>query len=353
MMQRNRPRKARRALPASSRWRHVIALALPLLSLCPAHAEEVVKETPGGGINWTTGIVYADGYGTAKSELSAAQRRILSRRAAIVDGQRNLLEMTKGVRITSEERVSEAIDTHRVTVTRIEGIVKGAVAIKENYQNDIFTVTLAMPMAGDFLRAVYPEKSGVSTSGTNPRFAPAEFLRGGWHLIARYQLIPAAYGADAFVLEDDKEARTIKRLVEWLKGSGETLISGQLEQSLITFQSNSVFSGLLINAQSVPQFELATVPKIRNEDGDVIYPSESTSYDDIVNKRGVSYDFDLNDAVRNQRVAKTPFIIKAISTYKALPSDLVISNEDAEKIELSTGTREAMNKAGVLIVVAI
>ena len=57
--------------------------------------------------------------------------------------------------------------------------------------------------------------------------------------------------------------------------------------------------------------------------------------------------------MRNKRVATSPFIIKAQSTYKNLASDLVISKEDAARISQSTSTLQSMSKAGVLIVVAI
>ena len=50
-------------------------------------AEDVIKETPSGGINWTQGVVFAHGFGTAKPNLSAGQRRILSRRAAVEIGR--------------------------------------------------------------------------------------------------------------------------------------------------------------------------------------------------------------------------------------------------------------------------
>ncbi len=76
-----------------------------MLGLCGvvglAQADEVVRETGSGSINWSQGVVYATGYGTARPDTSAAQKRILSERAAVVDAQRNLLEMTQGVRITS------------------------------------------------------------------------------------------------------------------------------------------------------------------------------------------------------------------------------------------------------------
>jgi hypothetical protein len=74
---------------------------LMMLVLCSAmglaNADEVIREVGTGSINWSQGVVYAVGYGTARSDTSPAQKRILSERAAVVDAQRNLLEMTQGV----------------------------------------------------------------------------------------------------------------------------------------------------------------------------------------------------------------------------------------------------------------
>jgi|TARA_B100000315_G_scaffold256904_1_gene304098 hypothetical protein len=335
----------------------MLSLLLLLLGIPAALADDVIRETAGGSINWSEGVVYANGFGTAKPELNAAQRRLLSRRAAIVDGQRNLLEMTKGVRLTSATKVVDAMVKDSVIATRVEGVVKGAVSIKakEVYQNDIFSVTLAMPMAGKFLRAVWQKDSEAQLNAANMRWHLDinQFVAAGSSLLDNLHFFPTALAQEAFVLEDDDEVKTTKRLLQWLNSTGTQSVKQHLEQAIIQYETNSVFSGLLVDASTVGGFELATIPKLRNEDGEVIYPSESTSYDDIVNKRGVSYDFDLEDAIRNKRVATTPFIINARSTYKSLASDLVITNEDAERIRQSTGTRDAMNKAGVLIVVAI
>jgi len=334
----------------------MLSLTLLLLWIPAVLADDVIKETPGGSINWSEGVVYANGFGTAKPGLNAAQRRLLSRRAAIVDGQRNLLEMTKGVRLTSATKVVDAMVRDSVIATRVQGVIKGAVSLKEKevYQNDIYSVTLAMPMAGKFLRAVWQKDAEPQLNAGNIRWHLDidQFIAAGSSLLDDFQFFPSAWAEEVFVFENEAEVKTTKRLLEWLNSTNAQSIKQSLQQSIIQYESNSVFSGLLVDASTVNEFELATIPQLRNEDGEVIYPSESTSYDDIVNKRGVSYDFDLEDAIRNKRVATTPFVIKARSTYKSLASDLVISNEDAEKIKLSTGTKEAMNKAGVLIVVA-
>jgi hypothetical protein len=46
-------------------------------------------------------------------------------------------------------------------------------------------------------------------------------------------------------------------------------------------------------------------------------------------------------------------IVKATDTYEGLRSDLVISTAAAERILASKSARQAMNEAGVMIVVAL
>ena len=93
----------------------IVALGLGSTAL----AEDVIEKSSSGEVNWTKGIIYANGYGTAKEGLSAPQKRLLSRRAAVVDGQRNLLELTKGVRLTSMTKVVDQIVEGSTTATRV------------------------------------------------------------------------------------------------------------------------------------------------------------------------------------------------------------------------------------------
>lgn len=335
--------------------RAVASLAIALLAHT-ACAKDVVIETPAGGINWTRGIVYAKGFGTAKPGLSAAQRRILSRRAAIVDGQRNLLEITRGVRINSVTSAGKAMQKSVEVATRVEGIIKGARPTEENYQNDVYSLTMVMPIGGDFLKVLLPAADDTDATAMIVHPAQLHFdlqplARAGGALLDF--LVPPASAAEPLVIHNDHEAAAYKRLLQWMGQDGAPNVRETLSQSLADYETNSRYSGLLIDASDVAGFELATIPKIRDEDGNVIYPGPDTSYDDVVNKRGVTYDFDLQDAVRNKRVATSPFVIKALSTYKNLASDLIIRKSDAARIQKSPSTVDAMNNAGVLIVVAI
>ncbi len=334
----------------------ILKCMLLLIATNVAFAQEVVTVQANGEINWTEGVVYAQGFGVAREGLPAGQRRLLARRAAIVDGQRNLLELTKGVRITSLTKVVDAMLDNSVTASRVEGVVKGAVPIKETYQNDVFAVTMAMPIGGQLLKVVYEPMAAyvpIPINNNKDRIQQQLFRQLDEKIIALENfLIPRASAGELFVIENDKEARAIKRVIEWVGRQPPEQVSAGLKDAVQRFETGQ-YSGLLVDASNVAGFELATVPRIRDEDGNVIYPTEDTSYDDIVNKRGVSYDFDLEDAIRNQRVATVPLVVNATSTYKNLTSDLVISRQDADRIVGSISTRTAMNKTGVLIVVPL
>lgn len=341
--------------------RHAAALLFTValaaaLATAPARAKDVIKQTPAGGINWTRGVVFAKGYGTARADLSPAQRRILSRRAAIVDGQRNLLEITKGVRITSVLSTGQAMQKSIEVASRVQGIVKGAQPVSENYQNDIYSVTMEMPISGDFLKVLYPRQAQNRTAYdiVHPRrlyFALRPLVAAGDKVLDF--LITPAEAAGTIVIRNQQQADAYRKLLGWLKQGSPGDIAPMLTHALHAYEANNQFSGLLIDAKGIANFQLATMPKIRDQTGKVLYPTDQTNYSDLVNNRGVTYDFDMQDAVRNKRVAKTPFIIKALSTYKNLASDLVISTQDAKRMEASASTVQAMNNAGVLIVVSM
>lgn len=320
-------------------------------------ADEVIEEFGTGAINWSKGMVLAQGFGTSRQGMPAAQRRLLARRAAVVDGQRNLLELTQGVRLTSMTKVVDHVLDDTTTASRVKGVIRGARPIKESYQNDIYTVTLAMPIAGDLLYAVYPDGKDIvainpSLGQTRIRLSAVLKTISPYVLWLERQLIAPAHAGELFVLGSDNDAAAAQRIIKWIDLNQPADIAGALRQSVNEYASGE-FSGLLIDATQVKNFELATIPTIRGHDGKVIYPNQNTSYSDIANKRGVSYDLDINDAVKNERVARVPLIVRAIRTYEGLTSDLVLSAEDASKIMASQSAQSAMNKAGVMIVISI
>ena len=94
----------------------------------PKGVTPYIEKEENGQINWTQQFIEAEGEGIIDNERfkNPAQARAMAIRGATVVAQRNLLEIVKGVTVTSETTVEDLIATSDKIITRIEGVVKGA-----------------------------------------------------------------------------------------------------------------------------------------------------------------------------------------------------------------------------------
>lgn len=77
------------------------------------------------------------GIGAADSALTnVTQRRALSRDAAIVKAQYEMLSMIKGLQLTGGITVDRAIETDSTLQTKIDAEIKAAEIIKSEWTND-------------------------------------------------------------------------------------------------------------------------------------------------------------------------------------------------------------------------
>jgi len=97
-------------------------------------------------IDWSAGQLRATGLAVAPSNVeSDAQGQVLARRGAILDAQRMLIEVIGGVQLDAETTMLNAM-ANDVVRSRVEGAVQGAVVQDEQWDGDIFTVTLEVPL---------------------------------------------------------------------------------------------------------------------------------------------------------------------------------------------------------------
>lgn len=105
-----------------------------------------------GSVNWTEGYIEAIGYGTAKTSDNKGKDRINAQRAAEVSAQRALLEIIKGVHITSESTVHDSMLTDDHIRSRVDGIIKGAQTIDERVEwegnSPVATVKMRICLSG-------------------------------------------------------------------------------------------------------------------------------------------------------------------------------------------------------------
>lgn len=128
----------------------VCVLALALLSACGGPQSRVTKGQVNSVINQKPdNSSYLEAIGIGASDPTMAtdtQRKALSRDAAIVKAQYELLSMIKGVTLQGGITVQQAIETDSTLEAKINEVIKGAEIIKTEYTSDNgCVVTMRLP----------------------------------------------------------------------------------------------------------------------------------------------------------------------------------------------------------------
>ena len=132
--------------------------------------------------------ITADGFGRVPTGVPAnsSSAKMLARRAAISDAERNLLETIKGVAIDSETTVENFMLKNDVIRTKVSGILKGARVISEEALPDGYRVTMAIPVYGAdsisdvAITAVVGDKAPVPVPQPSPNYKPSVAISGGY-----------------------------------------------------------------------------------------------------------------------------------------------------------------------------
>ncbi|MCX7918978.1 MAG: LPP20 family lipoprotein [bacterium] len=93
---------------------------------------EKVPPTP----EWATRVIKVTGTGVAPESGSAAQKKLMAKRAAQVDAYRLLAEQVKGVRIDAETTVENFITKDDTIRTNVDAFIRGAKVIGVRYLSD-------------------------------------------------------------------------------------------------------------------------------------------------------------------------------------------------------------------------
>ena len=117
---------------------HSVLLTLSLLAAEPAKSDPP-KTDPAkreGSVAWQGQVIKATGSGAPDMRsLSPAQARLGAEKAAQLDALRNLITQAKGIHISSNKTVGEAMAKDEVK-GRVEGVVKGFKVVKKRYYSD-------------------------------------------------------------------------------------------------------------------------------------------------------------------------------------------------------------------------
>lgn len=252
------------------------------------HDTDVVEPQGPGEINWTQQVITAKGWGVIDTTFPLPQAKLMATRAAQVVAQRNLLEIIKGVRVVSETKVQDLMTKSDYIYTQIEGVVKGAKMIGE-------------PV----------EKEGM----------------------IEVELAIGIYDSDGI-------APTIQ------KGLGKKFID--IASSLTSTEKEEIkrITGLVIDATDTDA-KPAVFPRILDEDGHVLFdPAEYYNPNDPTLQKLIKVLVTAEKEIKKSEFGDNPYIIKAL---KAINSDIVVDNENAEKVSWLKKTFQSLLKIGQVL----
>lgn len=113
-------------------------------------AVKITTET--GYIDWTNGLLVATGMAVAPTNVaSPAQGKLLARRGAIVDAQRQLLETLGNVRIDAETSMINMM-ANDVVRTKISGLLRGSFIIPDSelWDGEVYQISVGLNLHGLF-----------------------------------------------------------------------------------------------------------------------------------------------------------------------------------------------------------
>ncbi len=286
----------------------VFATASSVLAFNIPDADELdVVESAGGNgaIDWSNGFIYAIGEGVPPDGITnKGQARLMAQRAAMVVAQRNLLEITKGVQVSSETNVENYMVTSDVIRTSVEGILRGAQIVSNPKTGENYTYL----------------------SDTTVR--------------VRIRVPLDGFGSLADVLLSNDVGEKIEGDLE----------DKEEKERKMRKKGKNVYTGLIINAQGL-RLKPAISPKIVDEEGEEVYGTGFVDRTYAVKSGVVGYLKDVEKAEENRRVADNALVIEGKEPSGAARTDVVISNDDADDVRKLARDLSFLDKCKVMFVI--
>jgi hypothetical protein len=292
-----------------------------VLTACLAYGQYTQTIGDNGNVDWTQQRIKATGIGAPRADApNTGVARAGAIRAAKEDAWRNLLETVRGVYITSETTVREAMVESDVIKSKVEGFLRGFTVVDTRYMSDqSVEVDVEVPLSGILSDALLPQTFG------------------GGHLVSAQGTCPMCGQP-------------------WPQGKpvppGVQLASPGTGTSMPVAPSSTgggAYTGLIIDAKGLGVMP-AMAPKVVDENGNEVYGSKYVSREYAVKQGMVGYDKDLNAARNNQRVTNNPLIVKGLKAGGSNHTDVVVSSADAQRIHGAAQTQNFLDNCRVMLV---
>lgn len=233
---------------------------------------------------------------------------LMARRAAIVDGYRNLAETIGGVQIDSDTTVRDMETESDVIRTNVSAVVKGARILEEGeLANGDYYVKMSLPLFG--------EKSSVAAAVLPEALKKVDY-------VAPEKITKKNTALDK---AEFKEAKSLK------------------------------YTGVVIDCRGLG-LDCTFAPQILDNNGRGIYGCENIDKDFAVSKGMVEYSKDMDFVMSGKsRAGANPLVIKANmvkgGTNSVNPVNAVVAQEDGDKVLLAMqNNKELLQNCAVVFV---
>jgi hypothetical protein len=137
----------------------------------PAKHESAKHEAPAAAVDWQEQVLKATGSGAPDMRsLSPAQARLGAETAAKLDALRNLLAQARGLRISADRTVGDAMAQDEVR-GRVEGVVRDYRVVKKRYFSDQgVEMDVEVPLSGIAQAVLPPPETAVAGRGGESRY---------------------------------------------------------------------------------------------------------------------------------------------------------------------------------------
>jgi hypothetical protein len=301
-------------------------LAAALLVCMTAASALAATSTASSGVNWEDNKIQAVGMGIAPTYAhSAAQARILARRAAVVDAYRNLAEQAKGVNIDADTTVENAMVTNDTIHQKMSAFIQGARIVSEKMESDgSYTVTMEVPLFGvsNSLSSTVLEKPAQKESFPEP--------------VASVAPSTASTSVDVHV--------TIGSGTTPSTGTVTTPATGSSAAAAPSGQAIGGYTGLIVDCRGLG-LKPAMSPVIKNANGQAIYGYKNLDYDKVVSGGMAGYTTDMSRATR---AGSNPLVVKAVSLDNG--ANPILSVADANRVLIENGASGFLDATNVVFV---
>ena len=261
-------------------------------------------------IDWDRRVVIAKGIGAPSSKATnPATKRASAVRAARLDASRNLLEMLQGINLSGSTTMRDAMIESDLVRSEVRGKVNG-------------------------LRSL-----------GNPRY----FADGTVEVMMEARMQQTIPQELVERLTKD-QAQSMQQTTISIQPPQEVRKQAQEPetQTSPSKPENQIYSGLVLDASGV-ELQPAIYPTVLDEDGKEVYGSGYADREFSIKFGLAGYVKTLEQAERNDRVMGNPLVIKVLKTSGKRNVDIVISNEDAQRLRKIAKAQTFLREARVVI----